>query len=271
MNVPTISAAKGIGPLRCRSTRPTEIDASHELFTKHLIAPLTSATVRQETPVSDIPLKPYGPVFLALAHEVRNPLTNINLAVDMLVSEMKDDNLKMYLDIINRSSIRINDVLTHLLKYEDAVKVAAESHSIHQMLEEVLELAMDRIILKKISVTKEFISADIRLTFNRPEIKIAVTNIVINAIEAMSPGKGELRLITCLSDGKFQLRIEDNGCGIGKEDLKKIFKPFFTSRPGGLGLGLSTTDNALRLNRIALDVESEVGVGTSFILSFNHQ
>lgn len=202
----------------------------------------------------------------ALAHEVRNPLTTINLAVDLLQSGIKDVEMKIYLDIIMRSSERINNLVTELLKYQQEAKAEAEKHSIHQLLEEVLEMAHDRITLKRITVRKEYAAEDCKIIMNRPEIKIALTNIVMNAIDAMIPGEGELKLITRSVFGKYIVRIEDNGCGISKANLQLIFKPYFTSKPGGLGLGLATTYDALRSNHIAVNVESEEGTGTSFIL-----
>lgn len=271
MNFHVIPAEKAIMPINRRMMRKIGNGASGHVFTKKLFVPLLSEPVLIELPVAGLSTNPCQPALLALAHEVRNPLTNINLAVEMLESDLKDPDLKIYLEIISRSSLRINELLTRLLTYDDEVIVAAGSHSIHQILEEVLDLANDRIVLKMILVSKQFVSDDFKVICDRAQVKIALTNIVINAIEAMAPGKAELRLITTLVDGAYQLRIEDNGCGISKENCKKIFRPFYTSRPGGLGLGLSTTDSALRSNKIGMSVESEVGVGTSFVLRFGQK
>ena len=67
------------------------------------------------------------------------------------------------------------------------------------------------------------------------------------------------------------IQIEDNGCGISKENLKYIFKPYFTNKPGGLGLGLATTYDILQSNHVGVNVESEEGKGTRFILSFEEK
>jgi len=142
----------------------------------------------------------------ALAHEVRNPLTNINLAVDMLECAARDDDPKLYLDIIKRSSARINHLISDLLKFQ-----------------------------------------------------------------AMSSENGELRLTEGLVDDHYSLQIGDNGCGIPAEHLQEIFKPYFTRKPGGLGLGLSTTWDILLANHIRMDVESKEGEGTCFTLLFGHE
>ena len=206
----------------------------------------------------------------ALAHEIRNPLANINLSVGILQSAIKDDELKTYLDIIIRSSIRINHLINDLLKYQKADEMLAERHSVHQLLDEVLEMTGDRILLKNIAVKKFYAAQDCSVVMNRPEMKIALTNIIINAIDAMDSGKRELKLVTKLIRGKFLIKIEDNGCGISKSNLKSIFKPYFTTKPGGLGVGLGATYVILQSNRVEVKVESEAGRGTRFILYFNN-
>jgi signal transduction histidine kinase len=205
-----------------------------------------------------------------LAHEVRNPLTNITLALEMLESCLKDnDEAKTYLDIILRSTMRINILVNELMKKDQGDEIHTEKHSIHDLIDEVLLMAQDRIRLKNIVINKEYATEDSDIALNKPELKIALTNIIINAIDAMTPDKGELKVVTKATDDKCVLAIEDNGCGISKENLPSIFIPYFTNKPGGMGLGLANTLDILRLNQVRIDVESVVNVGTKFILSFN--
>ena len=101
------------------------------------------------------------------------------------------------------------------------------------------------------------------------KLKIAFTNIIINAIEAMPAEKGVLRLVTRSAKGRPVVEIKDNGVGISKKNLKQIFKPYYTNRTGGMGLGLSTTFDMLQSNHVHVNVRSVPGKGTSFILSFD--
>jgi signal transduction histidine kinase len=205
----------------------------------------------------------------ALAHEVRNPLTNINLAVDMLECADKDDDPKLYLDIIRRGSARINQLICDLLKYQEPDQAQESRCSMHRLLDEVLEMAADRIRLKNITVRKVFALEDKQILMDKAKIMIALTNIVINAIDAMSSENGVLRLTEGQVDGHYSLQIGDNGCGIPAEHLQQIFKPYFTRKPGGLGLGLSTTWDILQANHIGMNVESREGEGTCFTLLFD--
>lgn len=230
-------------------------------------------------PLSTIMAEPFTPTKIvqkqtvhfasALAHEVRNPLSNINLAVEMLKSLISNDEYKIYLDIILRGAARINDLVTDLLTSTQAVEIQAGKHSIHQLINEVVAMTDDRIRLKNITIRKDYATRDRKIILDKQKMKIALINIIINAIDAMPSEKGELKLITKSRDGKYVIQIEDNGCGISKAHLKHIFKPFFTKKPGGLGIGLATTYHILQSNHIGINVESEEGKGTRFTLTFN--
>jgi signal transduction histidine kinase len=209
------------------------------------------------------------PFASALAHEVRNPLTNINLAVEMLKTTLKSDEQKLYLDIILRGSGRINDLVTDLLMLCQGDELLPGMHSIHQLLDQVLTMTQDRIMLKNITVSREYSTIDCKILLDKEKMKIALTNIIINAIDAMPSENGRLRLITRSINEKCVIEIQDNGIGISEENLQHIFKPYFTDKSSGMGLGLSTTQNILLSNHAKIDVLSKEGKGTRFILTFD--
>jgi signal transduction histidine kinase len=205
-----------------------------------------------------------------LAHEIRNPLSTINLAVDMLKLTHDEQEKKTCLDIITRNSLRINDLLTDLLTSYQLDEIRSQKYSINQLIDEVLVIIGDRLTMKNIKVSKYYSTLDCKILLNKEKIKIALTNIIINAIEAMPLENGQLKLVTKLINGKCIVEIEDNGSGISKENMKKIFTPYFTSKPGGIGLGLSSSLDILRANHFHVDVQSREGSGTRFILSFDN-
>ncbi len=212
------------------------------------------------------------PSFLAmgLTHEVRNPLTNIILAVELLQHHVTSDLQRSYLDIITRASERINTLVTELAETQQHQQKEDGLHSLHQLLDEVLMMTDDRLKLKNITVIKDYFKEDHGMIQRGVELKIALTNIIINAIDAMKEQSGLLKLVTTAADGNYSLAIEDNGCGISAEDLEHIFNPFFTRKTGGLGIGLATTYDILKANNVKIEVESEEGRGTKFILSFTN-
>lgn len=222
---------------------------------------------RQEKPVSFNSLP--GKFVSALAHEVRNPLANINLSVEVLKSAIKDNDLTLYLEIIQRNSTRIYNLINVLLKYHEVCEIKPDQHSIYQLLDDVLEMVQDRIKLKNVSVRKTFAGQDFKTLMNEEEMKIALTNIIVNSIESMDAENGELKLVTKSTGDQFEIQIEDNGCGISKSNLKNIFKPYFSNKRGGMGLGLATTNDILQSNHVMVNVESEEGRGTIFVLTFD--
>lgn len=206
---------------------------------------------------------------LTLVHEIRNPLTNIDLSLQMLSQEIQDSDLRVYLDIIKRSSDRIGKILKDLVSHQKLNNAAGADHSLHSILDEVILLATDRIALKKVKVTRDYDSRDCVMMINAQKIKIALTNIVVNAIEAMDPREGELKLVTRSTDATHLIRIEDNGCGINDAGMKNLFKKGFSDKPGGIGIGLFSTLKILKSSNVDIDVQSQAGSGTCFILTFN--
>ena len=204
---------------------------------------------------------------LALAHEIRNPLTNINLAIAMLRLSPEISNQEIFLDIISRASVKIEELVRSLLAPFQNRIIPSEKHSIHNILDEVLVTTRDRIILKNITVRKEYAKEDCEIVMNAQGMKIALTNLIVNAIEAITRPGGILILRTKTGEDNFVIEIEDNGCGISKKDLKKIFKPYFTNKPGGLGLGLAATLETLRSNHAVINVESVLSKGTCFTIT----
>jgi len=212
-------------------------------------------------------LEKQAPVFtLALAHEIRNPLANINLALEILQSSLQNDEDKACLDIIGRGSVRISNLINNLLANYEAKEVPLQITQVNQLLNEIVTLLKDRLMLKNIIVRKHFTRQECNVLVNKEQVMIAIINIIVNAIDAMPSSRGELKITTRCLKGTGIIEIEDNGIGISNENLKKIFKPYFTNKPGGMGLGLSTALTSLLSNHARVKVYSEEGKGSKFIL-----
>lgn len=201
-------------------------------------------------------------------HEIRNPLNNINLAIFMLKAGMNSGDADKYLDIINRSTGRINEIVNDFLQSTRNNHVKRDRISLNQLLDEILEIAKDRLILKNILVKKFYTSNSCEVSLDKSKITIALLNIIVNAIEAMPSENGELKLTTSLHSGKCIVTIEDNGCGISKKNMKHIFKPYFTSKLNGMGIGLAATYDILVAHEAGVNVESQENKGTRFTISF---
>ncbi|CAH0996047.1 Adaptive-response sensory-kinase SasA [Emticicia aquatica] len=203
-----------------------------------------------------------------LAHEVRNPLTNIHLSLDQLDPELEDEELKLFTNIIRRNSHRINTLITELLDSFKPQETILTEVSIVDLLEKALNEASDRLSLKKITLQKYF-SEDCHLLLDQSKIKIAFLNLIINAIEAMEAEKGILNISTHTDTNFCYVKIQDNGIGISADNLNKLFEPYFTLKTNGLGLGLAATLTILQSHNARVEVESELGKGTIFMIIFS--
>ena len=203
----------------------------------------------------------------ALAHEVRNPLTNIHLALDQLQPELLEEDHKLFADIIRRNGTRINTLITELLNSFRTDETTLQVISSHALMDDILVDAADRINLKKINLTKNY-GDDVFLKLDAPKIKIAVLNLIMNSIEAMQENTGELSISMYHVANSLYIKIKDNGVGISEENINRLFEPYFTSKINGMGLGLTATLNILQSHRATVEVESEQGKGSMFTVAF---
>jgi PAS domain S-box-containing protein len=210
-----------------------------------------------------------GRLVRTLAHEVRNPLTNINLAAEQLESETgENEEFSLYLGIIRRNSQRINDLISELLNSSKPAEMRFQPMPVRDALEAALRLAQDRMALKNIRLVRQY-AWECQLQLDHAQIQIAFLNIIMNAIEAMEENRGVLTVGTNVdTDGRCLITIADNGTGIPREHLSRLFEPYFTSKNNGIGLGLAATLNIIQSHKATVEVESEEGVGTTFLISF---
>ncbi|MEA5260243.1 PAS domain S-box protein [Arcicella aquatica] len=210
-----------------------------------------------------------GRLVRTLAHEVRNPLTNINLSIEQMEVDFEEDaeDAKFFIDIIRRNSQRINDLISELLNTSRPSEVTFSRYTLQEILDSTIEQAIDRINLKNIQLITDY-SSDIWIDVDKAKIQIALLNIIINAVEAMKEGEGIL-IIKATQRSKFAIvTIEDNGVGISQEHIDRLFEPYFTSKNNGIGLGLAATLNIIQSHKARVEVDSELEKGTKFTITF---
>lgn len=213
-----------------------------------------------------------GRIARIIAHEVRNPLTNIDLAVSQIKEEVnkESEDLDMLFDMVTRNSNRINQLITELLNATRFTDLAFKNTSINLLLDEALEMAKDRIELNKVSIQKQYAPYIGEVLVDADKVKIAFLNIIINAIEAMQHTEdGELHLSTKVENNKCIIEISDNGIGMDSIALSRLFEPYYTTKHKGNGLGLANTHNIILNHKGSIDVSSEPQHGTKFIIVFD--
>jgi len=202
-----------------------------------------------------------------LAHEIRNPLNNIILSVDQLLPIQGDEMQKSYMDIIQRNSLRINNIITELLNVAKPSELILVETSLQEIMNESLSRTADRIKLQNININKTYPDQPALIQADKEKMVIAFTNIIINAIEAMGTN-GTLKITLIESAHRYEVCIKDNGKGIPKESLSKLFEPFFTMKKGGMGLGLTVSYSIFQSHNALVKAYSKVHEGTEFHISF---
>lgn len=212
-----------------------------------------------------------GRIARSIAHEVRNPLTNIDLAIGQIKSEIPnmDENFSILFDMVNRNSKRINQLITELLNATRFSELNYQPAQINTLLDDALELAKDRIDLKHIKVIKNYTTGMRNISCDKEKLTTALLNIIVNGVEAIEKQTGILSINTREEAGKCVLEIIDNGVGMDKETQSKLFEPYFTTKQKGNGLGLANTQNIILNHKGSIQVESVPGAGSTFIIRFD--
>ncbi|SMD32795.1 PAS domain S-box-containing protein [Reichenbachiella faecimaris] len=211
-----------------------------------------------------------GKIARTIAHEVRNPLTNLTLALDQLRDEVTDEieDANLYFSIIKRNSDRIGQLITDLLNSSKPKDLKLVRQPLNDVVNQSIGLVRDRLNLQNMEF-HENLGQDLpEIALDADQMNIALLNLFINAIEAMKPDQGQLKVSTALEGDRVVVHVSDNGKGLNKEDLSKLFEPFFTGKTEGTGLGLTTVQNIIRSHKGNIRAESEVGKGTTFTISF---
>jgi signal transduction histidine kinase len=211
-----------------------------------------------------------GRIARTIAHEVRNPLTNILLATDQLnESGGGNEDSSVLLELIKRNATRINQLVSDLLDATRFSHLDFSKSDINQLLDETLEMAKDRFELNGITVEKSYSQDFCEIYVDREKIKIALLNIIVNAVEAMEKGTGILELKARKQGNKCIIEIRDNGRGMDDEVLQNLFEPYFTNKIRGNGLGLTNTQNIILNHKGKVNVYSKPGKGSLFVIALD--
>lgn len=218
-----------------------------------------------------------GELAAGLAHEIKNPLAGIQGGVDILIRRRdKNDPEREALEGMRHEVQRIDNTVRTLLNKARPRLVSVRVTSLRDIVGRAVNLARAQLtdaVSKTESVRIEFEPSEdpINIPIDAAQIEDAVLNLIINAIEAVD-GSGKVTIRVAQNqkaeDDRDQARVEvsDTGRGITEEDLTRIFNPFFTTRPGGTGLGLPAVRRIARAHGGGVEVESSIGDGSTFTL-----
>ncbi len=218
-----------------------------------------------------------GQIALGVAHEIRNPLGAIRGAVQLLKRELGDEaRWREYTDVLLGEVDRVNRIIEMLLDLGRPVTLRAVPLNIHQLLERVALMSEEVAAQRGITLVRRYDPSMPAILADEDRILQVFHNLVRNAMDAMPRG-GRMTLITRISMNPLfakvdlgqglrsmaEVQVVDEGEGIPEATRAKLFTPFFTTKDGGLGLGLALCHRIIEEHRGAIQIHSEAGRGTA--------
>lgn len=206
-----------------------------------------------------------GRLTSGVAHEVKNPINAIVIHLEILRERILqlDPETRRHMDIIASEIHRLDRVVKTLVDFSRPVELKLQAGDLRELAGEVAALSAPEARKHQVEVVQEKSPAPLPVRVDADLMKQAILNVVLNGVQAMPKG-GRLTLRTFVKAQNAVLEIADTGTGIAPEVRDKIFHLYFTTKKTGSGIGLAFTYRALQLHNGAIELESEVGAGTTF-------
>lgn len=208
-----------------------------------------------------------GELSAGVAHEIRNPLASIRGYAQLALRELTiDDEIASDIAVILLEVDRLDQIIERFMNFASPSKPNLGIYHMNDIITDTIRLISQDSQTKNIHIKHRFTTND-SVKVDYQQIKQVLLNLILNAIQSM-PGGGHLDLVTLLNEksGTMEIHIIDEGHGIGKELLEKIFTPFFTTRDKGSGLGLSICSRIVENHKGIIQVNSTINKGTQIIV-----
>jgi signal transduction histidine kinase len=213
-----------------------------------------------------------GTLIASLAHEIRNPLVSIKTFTQLLPERIDDEEFRNYfLKVASGEIDRLTGLINELLGFARPSEPRLEGEDVNSLIDKMEILVATEARKKNVTLNKNYARDLPQIKADAEQLKQVLLNLLLNAIQS-TKGEGkiwiETRQVQVPIEDKVepftQIEVRDTGVGIPKENLERIFDPFFSTRPEGSGLGLAISHQIIHDHGGFISVESEVGKGTSF-------
>jgi signal transduction histidine kinase len=207
----------------------------------------------------------------SLAHEIKNPLSTINLNMELLAEDFagadnpRDKRKLAKIQMVQRECRRLQSILDDFLNFAKVRRLNFEPTDLNEEIRKLLEFYRPKAEEARIEITP-YLKSDLpTVLLDREQFRGALLNLILNAQQAMPDG-GQLVVATDTTAHGVCLHLIDTGCGMDEQTLSRIFEAFYSTKPGGSGLGLPTTGKIIEAHGGTITCQSEVGRGTRFTI-----
>ncbi|MFA4835296.1 MAG: PAS domain S-box protein, partial [Dehalococcoidia bacterium] len=201
----------------------------------------------------------------SISHELRNPLGVIDSSAYYLKTKLEgiDEKVSLHLDRIKSAAGKANAIIQSILELTRMHDPKLDRLDINAVIAGAIAVSN---VPAKVNLMQDYSEPEIWVNGDLEQLLMAFQNIIKNAVEAME-GAGTLKLtVHTTIDGRVEISIGDSGMGIAPENLANIFEPLFSTKAKGIGFGLAITRMVIEKHKGTIEVKSEVGKGTTFIV-----
>ena len=199
----------------------------------------------------------------SVAHEIKNGLVAINTFTEVMLEKGEDREMA---EIVRRELKRIDGLATQMLRFAAPKPATLVPVNVHVLLDYSLRLLEHQMSARLISLRRDYRAAPETVFGDEAHLQQAFMNLLLNAVEAMGHG-GELTAATETSGDKLKISICDTGAGIAPENFEQVFETFFTTKKHGTGLGLAICRRVAQEHHGSIEIQSEAGHGSAFIIT----
>jgi PAS domain S-box-containing protein len=227
----------------------------------------------QEQLIQAEKLTSLGQLAASIAHEVNNPIAGILIYTQLIIKKMNANTLikEQALDYLSKMEFeltRIGRLIRNLMDFARQTRPSLSLINLNEVIGRAFNLVSHSAEIEHVKVARELNPALPEVMADPDQLQQVLTNLMLNAIQAMPDG-GTLTLRTSADNqGRVRIDVQDTGIGISKENMKKLFTPFFTTKKEvkGVGLGLAVAHGIIQRHRGKIEVESEEGKGSTFTI-----
>jgi two-component system, sporulation sensor kinase D len=248
----------------------------HQTFIKYMIIFLTLTNIlfllaqyllfrkkvkkeREQTELHKLEL--IGKLAASTAHEIRNPLTGIKGLVKLLSEEHRDKKSQTYFEVIQQEVDRINVIVSELLVLGKPTAYALKTCDANEIIKEIEPIIHSEANFVNVQLSIHYTDKQLAISCVKDHVKQVILNLAKNSLQAMPYG-GKLSISTEKLANTCVIRVIDNGIGMQKEQLKQAFKPFYTLKKDGSGLGLTVCKRIIETYNGHIMIESTPDQGT---------
>jgi len=204
-----------------------------------------------------------------LAHEIKNPLSTVQLNLQLLGEDLDPNNpafprLSSRLKTVQKETARLRDTVDDFLRYAGRMELVKQPVELNRLLEELVDFFSPQAQLQRVQLRLRKSEGELVAAVDERLLKQAILNLMINALQAMPEGGGEIILSARRQDGRAVLEVIDTGRGMDEETVGRIFDAYYSTKRSGTGLGLAIARRVIREHGGEIRVRSEVGKGSAF-------